>query len=482
MNYKTIKNINPLIFRGYDIRGVAGEDLSPDVYYTFGRALATRLARRKIDQCQVGRDCRLSSDDYTTAIIAGLNDGGINTLDMGLCLTQMTYYSVYDCKNKAAVMITASHNPKEFNGLKISTGYSESMTTEEIQDLRKLCESGNFVAPKHKGTNASLAVFESYKNDIIKRFNLKKKWRVVVDGCTSGSGVFYPKVLRAAGCEVIEQNCVPDGNFPLGTPDPTEVNVLERLGEGVRKSGADIGFAYDSDGDRMSVVDENGQPLWMDVILAIFAKGILATQPNAEIVYNTLCSRAVTESIESDGGKPVMWKTGHSFIKAKMIEDHAAFGGELSGHIFFYDNFYGYDDGANASLRLLDYLETVGKSVGEVAKELPLYVSSPQIKLELADEIKFQFIDKQIAAAFRQTWPEAKFTTVDGIRMDLPDRMAIVRASQNGPYIAVKFEGKSVEIYNDVRKKLLEILQSFSEIGWQDESNAGALLDNKTMD
>ncbi|MDR1197382.1 MAG: phosphomannomutase/phosphoglucomutase [Candidatus Nomurabacteria bacterium] len=477
MSYQIKTDINPVIFRGYDVRGVAGEDLSADVYYTFGRALATRLGHRQIRQCQVGRDCRLTSEEYATALITGLNDGGIDTVDMGLCLTQMTYYSIYDFKNKAAVMITASHNPKEFNGLKISTGYSESMSTEEIQEFRELCASGDFVQPAQKGTNREVDIFESYKNDIISRFSLHKKWRVVVDGCTSGSGIFYPAVLRAAGCEVIEQNCQPDGNFPLGTPDPTETDVLDRLGEGVRQAKADIGFAYDSDGDRMAVVDEHGQPLWMDVVLAIFAKGIIKNQPGAEVVYNTLCSRAVTESIEQDGGRPVMWLTGHSFIKAKVVEDHAAFGGELSGHIFFYDNFYGYDDGANASLRLLDYLESVDKTISQVVAELPQYVSSPQIKLELADEIKFDFIDKQVAQAFRTTWPEADFTAVDGIRMDLPDRMAIVRASQNGPYIAVKFEGKTEEIYGDVKAKLRGILQAFPEIGWQDETNAEALLE-----
>ena len=476
MSYKIIQNIDPVIFRGYDIRGVSGEQLSPDIFYTFGRALATRLTRRKINQCQVGHDCRLTSEDYATALIAGLNDGGIDTVDMGLCLTQMTYYSIYDFKNKAAAMVTASHNPKEFNGLKISTGYSETMSTDEIQDFRKLIVDGDFVESPQKGVNQSVDTFESYKNDIIKRFHLAKKWRIVVDGCTSGSGIFYPAVLRAAGCEVTEINCKPDGNFPLGTPDPTEENVLTRLGEKVREVGADLGFAYDSDGDRMAVVDEHGKPLWMDVILAIFAKSILKAQPGAEIIYNTLCSRAVTESIEQSGGQPTMWITGHAFIKSKVVENHAAFGGELSGHIFFYDNFYGYDDGANASLRLLDYLETINQTISEAVTELPQYISSPQVKLELADDIKFAFIDNQIAEAFRKTWPDAEFTTIDGIRMDLPDRMAIVRASQNGPYIAVKFEGKTDEIYEDVKIKLRNILQSFPEIGWQDETNVDALL------
>ena len=190
-----------------------------------------------------------------------------------------------------------------------------------------------------------------------------------------------------------------------------------------------------------------------------------------------VCSRAVEEAIVGAGGKPTMWKTGHSFIKAKMVENQAAFGGELSGHVFFYDNFYGYDGGANASLRLLDYLESVDRKISEVVAELPRYVSSPQVKLELADDIKFDFIDNQIVGAFREAWPEAEFNTIDGIRMDMSDRMAIVRASQNGPYIAVKFEGKTQEVYEEVRRKLLGILKNFPEIGWEDESNADVLLE-----
>lgn len=472
--YNIVKNINPKIFRGYDLRGVAGEDLNEDVMYTLGRAYATWLSQRRIGEATVGHDNRLTSEAYSKAFIAGLNDGGINSIDIGLSLSQISYFSSYEFKTKGSAMITASHNPKEFNGLKLGTGYSETMLSEEVQAFRELAaDTENFV--EGKGTNREEDIFDSYKHHLLKHFHLKKKWKVVVDACNTSSGVFYPEIFKDAGLEVVAQNCEPDGNFPLGVPDPTEVEVLDRLAEGVKKAGADIGFAYDTDGDRMAVVDEHGQVLWMDTIVALFAQDVLDTLPGAPIVYNTLCSRQVTEAIEKAGGKPVMWLTGHSFIKAKVKEERAPFGGELSGHIYFTDNFYGHDDGAYASLRLLSYLERTNQSLSEAVSKLSKYVSSPEIKFGLADEIKFEFIKTKITDEFKALWPNAKYVDIDGIRMDLDDRMAICRASQNGPYITVKFEGKTQEIYDEVKQQLKEILSKYQEIKWDEGVNTHAL-------
>jgi phosphomannomutase/phosphoglucomutase len=347
------------------------------------------------------------------------------------------------------------------------------MVSDEIQYMFQLCEQGKFV--EGKGTNRQDDVFPAYRQDLLKHFHLSKKWKIVVDTCNTTSGMFYPDIFRAAGCEVIEQNTKLDGTFPLGVPDPTEVEVLNRLAEGVKAAGADIGFAYDTDGDRMAVVDDKGQTLWMDSIVALFAKDILDFKPGASIVYNTLCSRQVTEAIEKAGGVPVVWMTGHSFIKAKIKEVRALFGGELSGHIFFMDNFYGHDDGAYASLRLLQYLERKNMSLSQAVTELSIYVSSPEIKFGLADDIKFKFIDTKIREEFKQRWPDAKYIDIDGIRMDTADEMAIVRASQNGPYITVKFEGKTQEQYDAMKKTLKEILSKYSEIDWTKGVNTHAL-------
>lgn len=471
--YKLVSNINPHIFRGYDLRGVADVDLSEDVYYTLGRGYGTFLSERRIKEATVGRDNRLTGEIYTKAFIAGLNDSGIDTIDLGLSLSQIVYYSGYHFKTKGSAMVTASHNPKEFNGLKLGVGYSDTMISEEIQYLREICEQQKFV--EGKGSNREYDLKTEYIDEINKYFSLNKPWKVVVEACNTTSGMFYPDILRQAGCEVIEQNTELDGNFPMGVPDPTEVEVLDRLAEGVKAAGADIGFAYDTDGDRMAVVDENGQVLWMDTIVALFAQDVLDYMPGSKIVYNTLCSRQVTEAIEKAGGQPVMWLTGHSFIKSKLKEERAPFGGELSGHIFFMDNFYGHDDGAYASLRLLQYLERKQQTLSEASGELAVYVSSPEIKFGLADNIKFEFIDTKIREEFMAHWPDAKYIDIDGIRMDTENTMAIVRASQNGPYITVKFEGKTQELYDEMKSTLRDILKKYEEINWSEGVNTHAL-------
>ena len=462
--YKLATDINPNIFRGYDLRGVSEKDLSEDVYYTLGKGYATFLSQRRITKATIGHDNRKYSPEYARAFTAGLNDGGVDTIFMGYSLSQITYFSAYEYKTKGTAMITASHNPGEYNGLKLGVGYSDTMVTEEIQYLREICQKGKFV--EGHGKNVEQDIFPKYKQHILSYFNLKKPWKVVIDSCNTTSGMFYPEIFRGAGCEVIEQNCQLDSNFPLGAPDPTEVGVLERLAERVKKEGANIGFAYDADGDRMSAVDEKGQVLWMDTVVSLFAQDVLDFMPGSKIVYNTLCSRQVTETIEKAGGIPVMWLTGHSFIKAKVKEDRAPFGGELSGHIFFMDNFFGHDDGAYASLRLLQYLERTSQTLSQAVSKLSQYVSSPEIKFGLADEIKFEFVSTKIKAEFKKHWPDAHYTDIEGVRMDTKTQMAIARASQNGPYITLKFEGKTKEEYETLKKTLKQILSQYKEIDW----------------
>ena len=473
--YQLVNRINPHIFRGYDIRGVMGDDLNEDVYYTLGRAYATFLQQHRIKEAVIGHDNRHNSEEYSKAYIAGLNEGGIDTIFIGHSLSQIVYFSAYFFSTKGGTMITASHNPGEYNGLKISVSYSDTMNSDELQQLRKVVEEGNYFKNQKKGSNREYDIFPDYKKDILKFFNLNKKWKVVVDASNTTSGMFYPDIFREAGCSVIEQNTTLDSDFPLGDPDPTEIDVLERLAKTVIKEKADVGFAFDADGDRMSVVDENGDVLWMDTIVAIFAKDVLEFLPGSPIVFNALCSKQVDDTIKEAGGKPIMWLTGHSFIKDKIREEDAPFGGELSGHIFFTDNFYGHDDEAYACLRLLTYLERKNQTVSEAVALLSTYESSPEIKLGMDDDIKFKFIETKITADFKKRWPDGDYTTIDGIRMDLPDRMAIVRASQNGPYITVKFEGKTQKIYDEMKEILNEILRPYQEIDWNEEVNAEVL-------
>ena len=471
--YQLVSNVNPVIFRGYDLRGLVDSEITEDVMYTLGRAFGTILRQRRIGEAAVGRDNRLSSEAFSQAFRTGVNQSGVNTIDLGLSLSQIVYFSGYECKTKGIAMITASHNPKEFNGLKLGYDYSSTMESDEVIAFKNLVLAGKFASGN--GTNSALDVFPSYVKHTVKHFHLQKKWKIVVDGCNTGSGFFYPQIFRAINVEVIEQNCTPDGNFPSGVPDPTESSVLDRLAQRVIAEKADLGFAYDTDGDRMAAVDGNGRVLWMDQIVALFVKDVLTTMPGSPIVFNTLCSQSVTDVIQEMGGQPIMWTTGHSFIKAKVKETKAPFGGELSGHIYFTDNFYGHDDGAYASLRLLQYLENPNLSLAQAIDQLPKYISSPEIKLGLADAIKFSFITDKLKPEFLKLWPDGKYVEIDGVRVEYQGAMAIVRASQNGPYVTVKFEGKTQAVYDQMKVALKNILSKYPEIDWAKGVNTHGL-------
>jgi phosphomannomutase/phosphoglucomutase len=463
------------VFRGYDLRGLVDKELNSENVELLARGYATWLLQRKIFDCVVGYDCRLSSPEYRDAMVKGLTESGITVYDIGMTLSQIAYFACYFFRTRGMVMITASHNPKEYNGFKFGTGYSETMLTEEIIELRELVKSGKFVTRSPKGTVIKKDIKQDYIDDLKRRIDPIGKFKVVVDSCAATTGVYLPDILRSVGCEVIEQNTTPDGNFPVGTPDPTEHDVQERLAKRVVLEKADLGFSYDCDGDRIGVVDGAGTLIWNDVLVALFAKDVISSLPGSKIVFNTLCSKIVSDVITQSGGTPIMWKTGHSFIKAKVRDERAPFGGELSGHIYFVDNFYGHDDGAIASLRLLSYLTRVGKSLHEALEELPKYVSSPEIKVGCPDNIKFDVVSQKIGAEIKKLYPDAKYVEIDGVRMDTEKEMLIVRASQNGPYLTVKFEGKTQDAYDTLKKQVNEILHKISEVDFKSGVNTAAL-------
>jgi len=462
------------IFRGYDIRGKVPNELNEAGSYTLGKAYGTFLSKRRINQCVVVKDNRTHGEIIKNAFIKGLLETGINVIDHGLGPVYFMYFSQYHYQSKGGVSVSASHNPKEYNGFKLAVGFSDTMITEEINQFKKIAKSGKFVKPKTKGKLTKEPIFAAYKKDLFKNFPEKLNFKIVVDGGNCTPGKFIPDILRTAGCQVIEQNTNLDGTFPLGTPDPTESDYLERLSKGVVKHKADLGFCYDPDGDRIGIVDKDGKKIWNDVLVALFAQDILNYIPKSPIVYNTLCSKTVTDVIKKEGGKPLMWITGHSFIKAKVKEARSPFGGELSGHFFFMDNFYGHDDGAFASLRLLSYLQRTKQSLKQAIAKLPQYVSSPEIKLGLADKIKFKFVNKIIGNDLKKLYPKAEYIEIDGVRMDTKDTMAIVRASQNGPYITIKYEGRTQEQYDVLKKQLRTILKSHKEIDWSYGVNTDA--------
>lgn len=463
------------VFRGYDLRGLVGSELDRARVELLGRGYATWLLQRRIYDCVVGYDCRLSSPEFRDAMIKGLTDSGITVYDIGMTLSQIAYFAQYYFRTKGMVMITASHNPKEYNGFKFGMGFSETMLSEDIIELRDLVKSGKFVTRIPIGKVIQKDIKEEYVVDLFRHISEIGKFKVVVDSCAATTGIYLPDILRRAGCEVVEQNTTPDGNFPVGTPDPTESEVQERLAKRVVAEHADMGFSYDCDGDRVGIVDGAGNLIWNDVFVSICSMDILDYLPGAHIVYNTLCSKQVDEVIRGHGGVPVIWKTGHSFIKAKVREEGAAFGGELSGHFFFFDNFYGHDDGAIGSLRLLAYLTRVKKSLQQVVSELPKYVSSPEIKVGCPDAIKFQVVSEKIGGEIKKLYPAAKYVEIDGVRMDTEKEMLIVRASQNGPYLTVKFEGRTLDAYDVLKKQVSEILHKISDVDFSHGVNTKAL-------
>lgn len=471
-----MKDFPDHIFRGYDLRGVYGKDFDDHFVNELGKGYGTFLKQRRINKIVVGHDVRVSSPDMTRAFIDGVLETGVDVINLGMILTQMMYFAQYKYLTKGGAMITASHNPSEYNGMKLGVGFSDTMISEEIQEFKNIVKSKNFIVAENPGKEIKDDVFPSYKSYLMELFPQKLNFKVVIDGLNATPSKFLPEILRTAGCEVIEQNTELDGTFPLGTPDPTESEVLERLAEGVKEHNADIGFTYDSDGDRVGIVDKNGEMIWNDILVAIFAKDVIEYLPGAGIVYNTLCSKMVSEVIEQEKGRPIIWKTGHSFIKSKLKEERAAFGGELSGHFFFVDNFFGHDDGAYASLRLLNYLQRKNKNIDEVVSELPKYISSPEIKVGCPDNIKFKTVDETIANQLRNI--DKDFTdeiTIDGIRLDWDTGMIIVRASQNGPYLTVKFEAKSQDEYDELKSEIKRILEEIKVVDFASGVNLGAL-------
>jgi len=474
--------INPFIFRGYDLRGLVDIDLNPAIVENIGRAFGTYLKRGGIMKAVVSYDCRATSPAYSEALIKGMAWAGVDVINIGLNMVGTFYWAQYYLNCLGGVFVTASHNPAEYNGFKFANGLSETLVAEGMQRLREMVENDDYEIGLKPGTVTSQDIRKLYFQDLLKRFKINKKFKVVVDASCSTPGVIVPELLRLAGCEVIESNCQIDPTFPLGTPDPTEVIVAERLRDRILKEKADIGFSYDADGDRVGAVDNEGRIIWNDVLVAIFAADVLHYHPGSIIMYNTLCSRLVTETIISNGGQPFMWRTGHSFLKKKNQEVGAAFIGELSGHFFFSRDFYNHDDGCYSTLRLLDYLSRTSQSLAQAIKALPLYISSPEIKVGCPDNLKVDLIAR-VAQVLKTDWPQAEIIdderAGDGVRLEMPDAMFVLRYSQNGPYLTAKFEAKDTVRYDQIRVYINTLLHRFPEIDWTYGVNVESLDQKK---
>lgn len=465
--------VNPVIFRAYDLRGLVGEDLSPELAEHLGRAFGTYLKRNGgIKKVVVGRDSRATGPEYSAALIKGLTWAGQDVVDIGMTLVGTFYWAQHYLKRPGGVYVSASHNPPEFNGFKFGNDYSETLTTEGMNELRRMVEEEDYEQGEQPGGIKQQDIKQAYFDDVLKRVPITKKLKVTVDPSCTTAGSLAPDLLRQAGCEVVEYNTTVDPSFPLGVADPTEVAVLERLKNEVLESGSDVGFTYDADGDRIGIVDEKGGMIWNDALVAIFAEAVLADHPGATIMYNAFCSKAVPETIIAKGGTPYMWRVGHSFLKKKNQEVGAAFIGELSGHFFFSKDFYNHDDGLFSTLRLLRYLAETGKKLSDIAAALPPYVSSPEVKLACADDKKVELV-KKLVPILEKDYPDAQIIDDerigDGVRLETDSDMFVVRYSNNGPYLGIKFESKTEEGYEKLRKYLADLLHQFPEVEWENK-------------
>jgi phosphomannomutase/phosphoglucomutase len=464
-------HVNSSIFRGYDLRGLVGEDLSPELAEHLGRAFGTYLKRRGITQAIVGRDCRETSPEYSKRLAEGLAWTGVDVQDIGMQLVGTFYWAQHHLQRKGGVYVSASHNPPEYNGFKFANDYSETLVSDGMQEMLRLVQEEDYEQGDKPGAIEVVDIRPAYFADVIQRVPLSRSFKVVVDPSNTTAGDIAPDLLRQAGCEVIEFNTNVDPTFPLGVADPTETAVMRRLQKEVVDSGADVAFTFDADGDRIGIVDEAGNIIWNDVLVGIFATGVLLNHPGATIMYNTLCSKMVEDTIIAHGGKPFMWRVGHSFLKKKNQEVKAAFIGELSGHFFFSQDFYNHDDGLYSMMSVLRHMADTGKKLSEIVDELPKYISSPEIKLSCADDKKVALVDK-LSPILRQDYPDADVIddegrAGDGVRLEMTDAMFVLRYSQNGPYLTIKFEAKTPEEYEKLRVYIAELLRRFPEVDWK---------------
>ncbi|HWR98539.1 MAG TPA: phosphomannomutase/phosphoglucomutase [Candidatus Methanoperedens sp.] len=445
--------INPQIFREYDVRGTVGRDLNPELVELLGRGVGTLLRRAGGRRAVLARDNRLSSPAYRDALAAGLVAAGVDVVDLGLVPTPLLYFGLHHLPCDGGVMITGSHNPPEFNGFKIAIGKS-TIWGPRIQELRGVIERHDFESGEGALTRADIA--GPYREMILGKIRLARPLRVAVDAGSGTGGIVAPRLLRELGCEVTELWCEPDGTYPGHFPDPTVPANLADLIRTVRERGLDCGIGYDGDADRIGVVDEQGNILWGDQLLMIYAREILAQGP-ASVVFEVKCSQNLARDVERHGGRPVMWKTGHSLIKEKMKTEHAAIAGEMSGHIFFADDYFGFDDAVYASLRLLRILAASGKPLSALLADVPKTFSTPEIRVDCPDERKFEVV----AALAKEFAAGREVIDIDGVRVNYADGWGLLRASNTQPVLVMRFESTSPAGLARIRGEITGALARF---------------------
>jgi phosphomannomutase/phosphoglucomutase len=432
--------MKPTIFREYDIRGIAGIDFDEAFAGTLGRAYGTKLRQSNITRAAVGRDCRVTSPSMHAMLKSGLRSTGVDVIDIGECPSPLMYFAVHHLDLMGGIEVTGSHNPPDYNGFKIMVGKS-TIHGEGIQELRSMIERGEFASGE--GTEEAYPIIPAYQGFLEEHFGrVGEGLKVVVDSGNGTGGPVGPPIYRAMGCEVIELYSQPDGRFPNHHPDPTVEANMKDLIKRVRETGAALGIAFDGDSDRIGAVDDKGRIVWGDELLVVFARDILERKPGATIVSEVKCSQRLYDDIEKNGGNAIMWKVGHSLLKAKMKETGADLAGEMSGHIFFADRYFGYDDAVYAGARLIEILARGKRSLSEILSDLPPVVNTPEIRLDCPDDVKFKLAERA-CARFRELGYE--IVDVDGVRILFEDGWGLIRASNTQPVLVTRFEASSEE-------------------------------------
>lgn len=445
--------MNPEIFREYDVRGLVGRDIDFDVVYNLGRAIGTYGVERGVRTMVLGRDCRLSSEEYAGAMKRGLTATGINVTDVGLCATPMLYFAIRHYGSDGGVMVTGSHNPPEFNGFKICVG-PDTIYGEEIQALRKIMEGGVYAAGH--GASRAAEVTEAYGDFLYGNVKLRRGLRLIVDGGNGTGGHFLVPILQRLGCRVTCLYCDMDGRFPNHFPDPTVPANLRELIQCVLREKADAGIGLDGDGDRIGVVTDKGEILWGDELLLLFSRFVLKERPGATIIGEVKCSQRLYDDIEKQGGRAIMWKAGHSLIKGKMREEKAVLAGEMSGHLFFADRYFGYDDALYAAVRLLEILSGTEQKLSELLSDVPKSYTTPEIRVDCPDALKFRVV-QEVSDCFRK---DHRTIDIDGVRILFSDGWGLVRASNTQPVLVLRFEASTPEALQRARRKVEDVLNS----------------------
>jgi phosphomannomutase/phosphoglucomutase len=446
--------MNPEIFREYDIRGVAGEDIGELDVIDIGKAYGSLLIGQGRKKVSVGRDCRKTSDRFSQLFIQGIISTGLNVVDIGICPTPVLYFSIHHLELDGGAMVTASHNPPEYNGFKLMSGLN-SIHSQGLQDILKIIEIKDYV--KGEGQESKTDVTTSYMGNLLENINLNKKIKIGIDAGNGTGGITALPVLRKLGCEVYDIFCDLDGSFPNHEADPTQKKNLTDLIAMVKEKNLDLGVGYDGDADRIGVVDKKGNVIYGDQLMVIYAREILERKPGATFISEVKCSMVMYDDIRSRGGNAIMWRTGHSLIKKKMKEEKAELAGEMSGHIFFKDRYFGFDDALYATCRLLEIMADTGLGVDELIQDLPQTFTTPEIRVECPDSIKFDVVDKIVA--HYKAIPDQEVIDIDGLRAVYEDGWGLVRASNTQPALVLRFESLTQNRLDEIRDGIESTLE-----------------------